>query len=189
MRFPFVSFVDLFALMLAILFLLPTKPDIAEADNARAGMLVVEAHWPDYSKTDIDLWVKAPGDNPVGYSRLRGNYFSLFRDDLGIEDGARWRFEIAAARVIPDGEYAANLHAYRDMGGRLPFLVDVVVWYRAGTSNSKTVVWQGAVPVARPGQEITALRWSMRDGRYVPGSIHYSPIDLRSRVYDTAPPG
>ena len=31
---------------------------------------------------DIDLWVKAPDDIPVGYSNQGGLFFNLLRDDL-----------------------------------------------------------------------------------------------------------
>jgi hypothetical protein len=45
--------------------------------------VLIEARWPDRMDTDVDLWVQAPGDVPVGYSNKGGAIFNLLRDDLG----------------------------------------------------------------------------------------------------------
>jgi len=177
---PSVAFVDTLFIILAVLMLLPMKPDMARDDEARAGMVVVEAHWQDAARTDVDLWVQSPADRPVGYSRLRGNYFSLFRDDLG-SDTTPWRYEIAATRAIPDGEYIVTLHAYTDAGINLPMNVDVVVWYR-NADGAKIHIWRGLVPLTYVTQEATAVRWSMQGGAFVAGSIHHSPAQLRAAV-------
>ena len=47
------------------------------------GNVMVEMRWPDELDTDIDLWVLAPGDSPVGYSHKDGSAFNLLRDDRG----------------------------------------------------------------------------------------------------------
>ena len=39
--------------------------------------------WPPELDSDVDLWVQAPGDVPVGYSNKGGAVFNLLRDDLG----------------------------------------------------------------------------------------------------------
>ena len=45
--------------------------------------VVIEITWPGDMDADVDLWVKAPDDIPVGYSNKGGAIFNLLRDDLG----------------------------------------------------------------------------------------------------------
>jgi hypothetical protein len=53
---------------------------------------------------DVDLWVEAPGDRPVGYSNKSGQIFSLLRDDLGkSQDITDFNYEIAYSRGMPAG--------------------------------------------------------------------------------------
>jgi hypothetical protein len=59
----------------------PTRS--SESDNVQApGNVIVEAQWADKLDADVDLWVQAPGDVPVGYSNKSGQIFNLLRDDL-----------------------------------------------------------------------------------------------------------
>ncbi len=58
----------------------PTKDKITALPP---GNIVVEVRWPDKIDADVDLWVQAPGDRPVGYSNRGGQVFNLLRDDLG----------------------------------------------------------------------------------------------------------
>ena len=52
-------------------------------DTAAPGNVIVEVRWPTELDSDVDLWVQAPGDVPVGYSNKGGAMFNLLRDDLG----------------------------------------------------------------------------------------------------------
>ena len=78
---------------------------------------MIEARWPDGVDADVDLWVQAPGDVPVGYSNKGGAIFNLLRDDLGQRaDATGMNYEVSYARGMPAGEYTANLHLYRNAG-------------------------------------------------------------------------
>lgn len=181
------AFIDLFALLVVLFLLLPHLPEVAAEDEARVGSLAVEAHWCDGCRSDVDLWVRSPNDRPVGYSRLRGRHVSLLRDDVGADLENKWRYEIAAAREIPDGEWIVNLHLYRDRDNEAPISVRVSVWTKR-VHGARTVLWQGDVTLERNGVEVTAVRFAMTDGDLVPGSIHYSPIALRGRRHEGAIP-
>ena len=61
----------------------PKQEAQAAVANAVPGNVMVEARWADELDSDIDLWVQAPGDVPVGYSNKSGVIFNLLRDDLG----------------------------------------------------------------------------------------------------------
>ena len=76
---------------------------------------MVEANWPPELDSDVDLWVQAPGDVPVGYSNKGGAVFNLLRDDLGQQlDLSGLNYETAYSRGIVPGEYTVNLHLYRN---------------------------------------------------------------------------
>lgn len=171
-------FVDALLIMLMVLVLLPHKPELDIEDDARAGDLVVQIWWTECSRTDVDLWVKSPGDRPVGYSRLRGVHVSLLRDDVGHDEGCE-RWELASSRTLTDGEWIVNVHLYGDIGEHAPIPVRVSIWYRT-TGSVKRPIWSGSVDLVRIGQELTAARWSMDRGALTPGSLHHSPIALRA---------
>ena len=43
-------------------------------DAAAPGNVVVEIHWPNELPVDVDLWVQAPGDVPVGFWNQGSRY-------------------------------------------------------------------------------------------------------------------
>lgn len=173
------AFVDLLMLLVVLFILLPHRPEISVEDAARVGDMVVEISWPDGQRSDVDLWVRSPGDRPVGYSRLRGKDCSLLRDDLGNRDTPE-REEILGCRSLPDGEWVVNLHLYTDIAGTAPFPVRVYIWYRPGGTSGRLPIYHDDVTLERTGQELTVARWTMQDGKFLPGSLHYSPVALRA---------
>ena len=89
-----------------VLLLLPHLNPPAKADNEPTlppGNVIVEIRWPDDLDTDVDLWVKAPGDIPVGYSNKGGVTFNLLRDDLGRHaDATETNYEVPHIQSIFD---------------------------------------------------------------------------------------
>jgi len=56
-------------IMLVLLLLPHVNPRATPQDpTPRPGNVMVELRWPDELNVDVDLWVQAPGDVPVGYS-------------------------------------------------------------------------------------------------------------------------
>jgi hypothetical protein len=100
-----------------VVLLLPhlNPPGKAALDNSQPpGNVIVEVRWPDEIDSDVDLWVEAPGDVPVGYSNKGGVIFNLLRDDLGKRaDATGMNYEVSYSRGIPAGEYTVNVHLYR----------------------------------------------------------------------------
>ncbi len=70
-----------------VIMLLPhITPKQEETEEQKApGNVVVEVHWPNTMPYDVDLWVQAPREVPVGFWNLGGTTFNLLRDDLGGE--------------------------------------------------------------------------------------------------------
>ncbi len=167
-----------------VILLLPHLNPPVEATEAAQppGNVVVEVRWPDDIDADIDLWVEAPGDRPVGYSNKGGRVFNLLRDDLGRSgDAAGLNYEVAFSRGTPAGEYTVNLHLYRDNAGRLPIPAVVVVSVKADPERAMQPIATEQVELARVGQEITVVRFSLDgSGNLVPGSIHRLQRPLRT---------
>ena len=98
----------------AIVLLLPhlNPPTTAATESITPpGNVIIEARWPDEMDTDVDLWVEAPGDSPVGYSNKGGAYFNLLPDDFGhLSGAAEINYEVSYSRGISSGEFTVNVH-------------------------------------------------------------------------------
>jgi len=146
------------------------------------GNVIIEARWPDAWDTDIDLWVQAPGDVPVGYSNKGGAIFNLLRDDLGRRgDATEMNYEVSYSRGIPPGEFTVNVHLYRNPARTLPIPVTLVVSVKKTAAESGKQILATKVELAREGQELTALRFKLDEaGDLVPGSVHTLQRALRN---------
>jgi hypothetical protein len=136
------------------------------------GNVMIEARWPDGIDADVDLWVQAPGDLPVGYSNKGAAIFNLLRDDLGERaDATGINYEVSYARGMPAGEYTANLQLYRNQSaGRVP--VTVVASVKAADHDQTRQILAANVQLAREGQELTVFRFRLdAAGGLVPGSV------------------
>jgi len=186
----FIVFRDVIMLALlgfvtSVVLLLPhVNPPQTEAKEAgqTPGDMIIEIRWPDELDTDVDLWVEAPGDRPVGYSNRGGLIFNLLRDDLGhSSDLTNLNYEFAYSRGAPAGEYTVNLHLYRNMSKLEHIPVNVVVSLRNEQTRSNHVVASENVLLTRVNQEKTVIRFSLADNGYlVPGSSNYIFKPLRS---------
>ncbi|MCH7542726.1 MAG: hypothetical protein IIB65_03725 [Proteobacteria bacterium] len=167
-----------------VILLLPHVNPPVDANEASQppGNVIVELRWPDDIDADVDLWVEAPGDAPVGYSNKGGRIFNLLRDDLGhANDATKLNYEVAYSRGIPAGEYTVNLHLYRSKISKLPIPAVVAVGIKANRNATVLPIATGNVELVRVGQEITVVRFAIDEhGMLVPGSIHELQRDLRA---------
>ena len=166
----------LLGVVAVVMFILPSVNPKAETDPIDPpGNLMVNADWPAGS-IDVDLWVKSPGDEAVGYSRKSGKVWSLLRDDLGTaNDGTPLNYESAFTRGLPDGEYIVNVRCY-GCTGKVPVPVAVEVRLASGA-----LVWSGTVTLVTDKQEKTALRFLMRSGAVVVGSESHVFRQIRGK--------
>ncbi len=167
-----------------VILLLPhlNPPVEANQPSYPPGNVIVELRWPDDLDADVDLWVEAPGDMPVGYSNKGGRIFNLLRDDLGhTNDATKLNYEVAYSRGIPAGEYTVNLHLYRSKSRQLPIPAVIAVSIKPDRDAALLPIVRVEVDLVRVGQEVTVVRFSLdASGRLVPGSIHDLPRELRS---------
>ena len=186
-----IVFRDLILLMLtgfvtvAVLMLAHIDPKAAAAsakDTAPPGNVMVEANWPPGMDSDVDLWVQAPGDLPVGYSNKGGAVFNLLRDDLGHQlDLSGLNYESSYSRGVVPGEYTVNLHLYRNRAIATGVPVTVIVSTKPGTEAPARQILMSKVDLAREGQERTVFRFKLTEaGAVVPGSVTSLQRPLRS---------
>jgi hypothetical protein len=180
-----VIFLALAGFVAMVVLLLPhlNPPGARHADNSEPpGNVIVEVRWPDNLDTDIDLWVQAPGDVPVGYSNKGGGVFNLLRDDLGRRaDATELNYEVSYSRGIPAGEYTVNVHLYRNASATYPIPVEVVASVKPSASDSARQILASKIDIAREGQEVTVFRFRLDDeGDLVPGSVHSLQRPLRA---------
>jgi hypothetical protein len=170
------------AMVILLLPHLNPRGENAQASTEPPGNVIVEVRWPDELDTDVDLWVEAPGDVPVGYSNKGGAIFNLLRDDLGRKaDATDLNYEVTYSRGIPSGEYTINVHLYRNSARVLPIPVTVVTSVKKSTTERARQLLASKVELAREGQELTVYRFRLtEDGNLVPGSVHSLQRDLRA---------
>lgn len=168
-----------------VIMLLPhlNPPGAKTADNMTPpGNVIVEVRWPDHIDADVDLWVQAPGDVPVGYSNKGGALFNLLRDDLGNRvDVTGLNYETSYSRGIQPGEYTVNLHLYRNPSGVFPVPVTVVTSVKRDVKDTARQLLASDVRLTREGEEVTVYRFELSEaGDLVAGSVHSLHKALRT---------
>ncbi len=169
--------------MLVLLLLPHLNPRAIPQDPAPSpGNVMVELRWPDELNADVDLWVQAPGDGPVGYSNQGSAIFNLLRDDLGhINDVTDLNYEMSYSRGVPAGEYTVNLHLYRNLANVYPIPAIVAVSVKNSPSLPAEQILSTKLDMAHEDEELTAFRFKLDEkGHLVSGSVHNLPRPLRA---------
>jgi len=172
-----------FILMTVLMMAVVNPPaQSAETEGEQSpGNVIVEAQWADGVDADVDLWVAAPGDRPVGYSNKSGVVFNLLRDDLGkAQDVTDYNYEVAYSRGIPAGEYVVNVHMYRGIGVTYPVDIKLVASVKARPEDSAKQLVTTTVQLRHENHQVTAFRFNLdKDGNLVTGSVNSLYKELR----------
>ena len=170
------------AIVILMLPHLNPKGQAAVQDVQAPGNVIVELRWPDDMDTDVDLWVQAPGDVPVGYSNKGGAAFNLLRDDLGRRaDATELNYEVSYSRGVIGGEYTVNVHLYRNTSRKYPVPVTVVTSVKKSAEESARQILASKLDLQREGEEVTVYRFRLSEaGALVAGSVHSLHKALRS---------
>ncbi|MFK7997168.1 MAG: hypothetical protein AB8B87_23750 [Granulosicoccus sp.] len=166
-----------------VMLLLPhINPEAKAEDTDQApGNMIVELRWPDELNVDVDLWVEAPGDKAVGYTRKGGTVFDLLRDDLGVSsDLTGLNYEFAYSRGAPSGDYTINVHLFRNKEKIYPVPVTVTVSLKAPKSKATRQILATKFDLDKVNQELTVFRFKLdEESKLVTGSVHDLPKRIR----------
>ena len=171
--------------MSMVVLLLPfVNPPTEEEDSSYPpGNVIVELFWDNDRDVDIDLWVKAPEDIPVGYSNKGGLFFNLLRDDLGkYKDNTPINYEVSYSRGINEGRYIANLHLYRE--DKVPFIpidAEMVISVVDPYTNKRKQILKSKKKLEIIGEEITIFQFNLNNkGELDSNSLNNNYVKLRS---------
>ena len=148
---------------------------------APPGSVIVEMVWDKAIDADVDLWVKAPGDVPIGYSNKSGAIFNLVRDDQGKGgDPNSMNYEVAYGRGHWPGEYVVNTMLYRSRDEKYPIAVQVKVSLQDSSGKVRQVL-QSSVNLTFEGQETTVFRFRLNEkGELIADSVNRIHQGLRT---------
>ena len=177
-----------FISMVILLIPFVNPPTEEESSSTPPGNVIVELFWDDKRDVDIDLWVQAPDDIPVGYSNKGGIFFNLLRDDLGIyKDNSPVNYEVSYSRGISDGVYIANVHLYReDKAPFKPIIAELLVSVVDPDSNKRKQILRTSKKLEEIGKEITVFQFELdKKGKLNKNSINNKYVMLRSGNKDS----
>lgn len=110
-----------FVVLFIIAFLLINPPTKKDDIPMKAEWLII-VEWPPELMDDVDVWVKAPNGDLVGFKNKETGLLHLDRDDLGISSDMirvagelvpnKINREVVTIRGIVPGEYYISLHMY-----------------------------------------------------------------------------
>jgi hypothetical protein len=145
------------------------------------GNVIVEMFWDKAVDADVDLWVQAPGDRPVGYSNKSGEVFNLVRDDLGKGgDPNSMNYEVSYGRGHRPGEYVVNAMLYRSRDQMLPVTARINVSLQDQQGHVRQAL-QSNVELTFEGQETTVFRFRIDEkGAFIADSMNRIHKNLRS---------
>jgi len=170
----------LFNMLIAFVFcfivaLLAMNPKALKAgDIPSKAEYLINVAWPDHDPNDLDTWVQDPAGNLVWFRQREAGLMYLDRDDRGdandaiVVDGQRiaspFRQEVVTLRGIVPGEFTVNVQYYQSRNGQ-PVQATVSI---IKVNPRAEVIFHGSVQLARPGDEATAARFTLRpDGSVV----------------------
>lgn len=135
----------------------------------REGAYVIEMNWNDGVDADLDLWVKAPNGEAVGFNSRDSGTMSLLRDDLGNtadvmikDDGTVGinplnREETTIRAPLP-GTYTVNVHYY---GKPVEGPIKVIARVMLKDSSDGKILLTRELHMEYMGDEKTAFKFEL----------------------------
>jgi hypothetical protein len=163
----------LFNMLIAFVFcfivaLLAMNPKALKAgDIPSKAEYIINVAWPDNNPNDIDTWIEDPAGNLVWFRAREAGLMHLDRDDRGLKGDViivngreivnPLNQEVVTLRGIGAGDYTVNVQ-YFESQNQQPVEVTVSM---IKVNPRAEVVYYGQVPLARKGDEATALRFTL----------------------------
>lgn len=163
----------LFNMLIAFVFcfivaLLAMNPKALKAGDIPAkAEFIITVSWPDYNPNDLDTWVQDPNGELVWFRAREAGLMHLDRDDRGLANDTivvngkqivnPLNQEVVTLRGIAPGEYTVNVQYYETKNGE-PVEATVSL---VKVNPRAEVVYYGTATLARKGDEVTALRFTV----------------------------
>lgn len=171
-----------FVMIVITLTLMVPKQETQQSETQDKGKIRIEVSWESFKDVDIDLWVKAPGDRPVGWPAPHSKVFDLVRDDVGnLSNPTGAHYEVVYARDNPSGEYIVNLHLFnnREMNyNEIPAYVSV--YYSTDGKYFDKVLYKKVI-LHDINEELTIFRFTIDSNKHIVrntvNDIEYSLIN------------
>ena len=204
-----VAFIDLlfntlvgFVFLFVMAFILINP--IAKKSNVEVvAEFIIKIQWPSDSPDDIDLWMRDPLGNYVGFKSKDVGLMSLSRDDLGTSNDTVFdpqgtpikvfrNEEMVTIRGIIPGEYIVNVHYYNK---KVPVknsaekeYYPMPVQVQVEKINPYNVVYAREVFLQRKGQEITVVRFTVNEDGSVSdfNTLNYGIVERVVNITDTS---
>lgn len=174
---------------MVILLLIIVNPDKKKEEIRMPGYMSFEITWDNDADVDVDFWVKAPNEQPIGYPSKHSLSLDLTRDDLGlINDPMPYNMEHVFARgIYPDDEYILNIHIYNWRTTKPQITVTLYIQIK----NEKDVVtdtYKMSIVIfeEQKREEITLVRFEIdKDRKIVRDSMNNQYFALREGEFIT----
>jgi hypothetical protein len=177
-----IAFIDiLFNILIGFVFLfliafLLINPVTKKNDIISPAEFLVVLSWPDKLDDDLDLWLRAPGGETVGFRSKEVGIFHLERDDLGnandqiIYSGNKIAVqknqETIAIRGIYPGEYLVSVMYYATYDSKnpnktIPINVEVI------KINPYRIIYTQNEKISAVGQTVNFLSFTVNERGWV----------------------
>jgi hypothetical protein len=196
-----VGFVFLFILAFILI-----NPIAKKSDVEVVAEFIVKINWPTDSPDDIDLWMRDPLGNYVGFKSKDVGLMSLNRDDLGTANDMVYdptgkqikvfrNEEMVTIRGIVPGEYIVNVHYYGkkiavETSGEKNY-APMPVQVQIEKMNPYNVIFSKEVELRGKGQELTVIRFTVDEKGNVTNfnDLGYAIIDkVKKNATPSVPP-
>lgn len=160
-----------FFMVVTVMFLIAAAQMHPQSDQGNVKLRtqgLITLTWADGSYTDLDLWVRGPGNTIVGYPSKDGRFMHLDRDDLGLSSNT---FTLnGQTQTVPQntenisvqkwvtGEWVVNVHYY---SGAAPLQKATI---KVMALSPYRVIYQGTLPVAGQQEETFVSFYVEPDG-------------------------
>lgn len=171
--------ISIFALII-ILFAAHLNPpkESSAGDVKLPSTLNVYAIWDD-GDIDVDLWVKDPSGEIIGFTHRQGIYTTLLRDDMGTETDTPKNFENLFAFEALPGEYVVNIVCWDCDDPPINVNVEISVTPKG---EKRSVFFRSDMFLTKDDQELTVLKFKLdATGKVIYGSENnvQEPISQR----------
>ena len=177
-----IAFIDiLFNILIGFVFLfliafLLINPVTKKNDIISPAEFLIVLNWPSHFDDDIDLWMRGPNGETVGFRSREVGIFHLERDDLGFtndrvmyngnEIAVKKNQETVAIRGIYPGEYIVSVMYYaayadKNKNKTIPVTVDVI------KVNPYSIAYTQNQKLAEVGQIINIVSFRIDERGFV----------------------